>query len=194
MNENIEFLQAFLKNPGKVGSIRPSSPELARKMIEGIEPSAKNIVLELGVGTGAITKFLQQIVPDDKSYLGVEIDPDLTSLLKKGFDGMRIVQGNAVNARTIHERSGLGKVGWVISCLPFVSLPNEVGEKILEQIDEFMKDGCSFRTFQYAHGYYLPSAIKLREFMRNRYGRSQKSKLIMKNVPPAYTLTWSNRK
>ena len=53
-----------------------------------------------------------------------------------------------------------------------------------------MQEGCTFRTFQYAHGYYMPSAIKLREFMRRRYGKSKKSELIVKNVPPAYTLTW----
>ncbi len=77
MNENIEFLQAFLKNPGKVGSIKPSSPELAQKMIDGIAPNANSAVLELGVGTGAITKFLQNIVPDEHSYLGIELDRGL---------------------------------------------------------------------------------------------------------------------
>ncbi len=191
MNENIEFLQAFLKNPGKVGSIRPSSPELAQKMIEGITPDKDNAVLELGVGTGAITKFLQEIVPDDKSYLGIELDRDLVRLLKRNFPDMQIVRGNAVDTMAIHERSGIGKIGYVICCLPFVSLPNEVGEQIMLQVDKFMQQGCTFRTFQYAHGYYFPSAIKLREFMRTRYGKSKKSQLIVKNVPPAYTLTWS---
>jgi phosphatidylethanolamine/phosphatidyl-N-methylethanolamine N-methyltransferase len=192
MNENIEFLQAFLKNPGKVGSIKPSSPELAQKMIEGIEPDRDNAVLELGVGTGAITKFLQDIVPDDRSYLGVELDRDLVKLLKRNFPEMTVVRGNAVDAWAIHQRSGIGKISYIICCLPFVSLPNEVGEKILQEADKFMQQGgCTFRTFQYAHGYYFPSAIKLREFMRHRYGKAKKSQLIVKNVPPAYTLTWS---
>ena len=75
MNENIQFLQAFIKNPLKVGSIAPSSPELAQKMLEGITPDENNVVLELGVGTGAITKFLHEIVPDEKSYLGIEARP-----------------------------------------------------------------------------------------------------------------------
>ena len=191
MNENIEFLQAFLKNPGKVGSIKPSSPELAQKMIEGITPDKNNAVLELGVGTGAITKFLQEIVPDDKSYLGIELDRDLVRLLRRNFPDMQIVRGNAVDTSAIHDRSGIGKISYVICCLPFVSLPNEVGEQIMQQVDKFMQKGCTFRTFQYAHGYYFPSAIKLREFMRTRYGKSKKSPLIVKNVPPAYTLTWS---
>lgn len=193
MNENIEFLQAFLKNPAKVGSITPSSPELAQKMIAGLKPEPDDIMLELGVGTGAITKYLQSIVPDDRSYLGIELDGRLVRSLRKNYPKMEIVRGNAVDAVEIHKTSGLGKVGAIICCLPFVSLPNEVGEQILLQVDQFMQKGCTFRTFQYAHGYYFPSAIKLREFMRDRYGKSKRSPLIVKNVPPAYTLTWSTK-
>jgi phospholipid N-methyltransferase len=191
MNENIQFLQAFLKNPGTVGSITPSSPELARRMVAGIRPDENNVVLELGVGTGAITKFLQDVVPNDESYLGIELDRDLVRSLKRNYPSMKIARGNALDAAEIHRKSGMGKVGTIICCLPFVSMPNEVGEKILLEIDKFMQHGCTFRTFQYAHGYYFPSAIKLREFMRDRYGKSKRSPLIVKNVPPAYTLTWS---
>lgn len=192
MNESIEFFQAFLKNPAKVGAIAPSSPELARKMLEGIEPSPDNIVLELGVGTGAITRFIQEKVPDERSYLGIELDRSLVRNLRKTFTGLSIVQGNAQEAVDIHRRSGFGKVGAIVCCLPFVSLPKDVGQNILHQVDELMQQGCTFRTFQYAHGYYFPSAIRLREFMRNRYGRSKRSPLIVRNVPPAYTLTWSS--
>ncbi|MEO8648445.1 MAG: methyltransferase domain-containing protein [Acidobacteriota bacterium] len=191
MNENIQFLQAFLKNPAKVGSIAPSSPELAQKMIDGLRPSSDRVVLELGVGTGAITRSLQERGADGTSYLGIELDGHLVRSLRRNYPQLSFIRGNAVDAAAIHKRSGLGQVGYVICCLPFVSLPNEVGEKILLEIDKFMQLGCTFRTFQYAHGYYFPSAIKLRKFMRERYGKSKRSPLIVKNVPPAYTLTWS---
>lgn len=193
MNENIQFLQAFLKNPLKVGSIAPSSPELAAAMIEGITPTRDDIVLELGVGTGAITKFLQETIREEDSYLGIELDPDLVRSLRFKYRDLKIVCGNACDTVSIHEKSKLGKVGHIICCLPFVSLPNEIGEKILNEIDILMQRGCTFRTFQYAHGYYMPSAIKLREFMRDRYGKSKRSPLIVKNVPPAYTLTWTTK-
>lgn len=190
MNENIQFLQAFLKNPAKVGAITPSSPELAQKMVKGIEPNDEKIILELGVGTGAITKYLQDVLPNEKSYLGIELDRSMVKSLRKNYPDLEIVCGNATETFSIHQKSNLGKVGFVICCLPFVSLPNEVGERILLEIDKFMQQGCTFRTFQYAHGYYFPSAIKLREFMRKRYGKAQRSRLVVKNVPPAYTLTW----
>ena len=190
MNENIQFLQAFIKNPLKVGSIAPSSPELALKMLEGIRPDENNVVIELGVGTGAITKHFAEIVPDERSYLGIELDPNLVQSLRTKFPSMRIVRGNARELEKIHKKTGLGKVSYIISCLPFVSIPNEIGEEILNEIDKFMQQGCVFRTFQYAPSYYMPSAIKLREFMRRRYGKSKKSKLIVNNLPPAITLTW----
>ena len=193
MNENIQFLQAFLKNPAKVGSIAPSSPELALKMCEDIIPRENEIVLELGVGTGAITKFLQENLTADNSYLGIELDQDLVKSLKIRYPQLSFVCGNACELNEIHRESNLGKVGHIICCLPFVSLPNEIGEKILLEVDKFMQAGCTFRTFQYAHGYYFPSAIKLREFMRSRYGKSKKSPLIVQNLPPAYTLTWSTK-
>ncbi len=190
MNENIEFFQAFLKNPLKVGSIAPSSPELAQKMLDEIRPDEKNVVLELGVGTGAITKFLQEIVPSKESYFGIELDKDLVKLLRKNFPELKIVRGNACDTFSIYQKNGFGKVGYIICCLPFVSMPNEIGERILKEVDRFMEKGCVFRTFQYAHGYYFPSAVKLREHMRHRYGKAKKSRLIVKNMPPAFTLTW----
>ena len=191
MNENLQFLQAFLKNPLKVGAIAPSSPELAAEMLQGVAPDEENIVLELGVGTGAITKYLQEVIPNDRSYLGIELDSDLVGTLNEKYPDLNIVCGNASDAYAIHEDSGFGKVRYVVCCLPFVSLPKEVSESVLIEIEKFMREGCVFRIFQYAHGYYLPPAIKLREFLKNRYGKSKRSPLVLKNVPPAFTLTWS---
>jgi phosphatidylethanolamine/phosphatidyl-N-methylethanolamine N-methyltransferase len=191
MNENIEFLQAFLKNPTKVGSIAPSSPELAREMLKGVKPDADNIVIELGVGTGAITKFLLELVPDNRSLLGIELDEGLVRLLSKSFPDLNIVCGNAAEMSEIHERSGLGKVSYIISCLPFVSLPADIRDGVLNEVDKFMQKGCLFRTLQYAHGYYLPSAVKFRKMMQERYGKEKRSSLVVKNVPPGYSLTWT---
>jgi len=191
MNENIQFLQAFLKNPLKVGAVAPSSADLARKMLDGIVADKDNVVIELGVGTGAITKHISEILPDDKSYLGIELDKSMIASLKVRYPEMNIVQGNACDMSVIHKDSGLGKVSYILCCLPFVTLPEEVAAQVLSEIEKYMEQGCLFRAFQYAHGYYTPSAIRLRKFMRDRYGNSKRSKLVAKNVPPAYTLTWS---
>jgi phospholipid N-methyltransferase len=191
MNENLQFLRAFLKNPAKVGAITPSSPELAAEMLQGIEPDDQNIVLELGVGTGAITKFLAGVIPDKRAYLGLELDEGLVRSLNNKFPDMNIICGSAADAYSIHRDSGLGKVRYLVCCLPFVSLPKEVSDNVLVEIEKFMDEGCELRIFQYAHGYFLPPAIKLRELLKTRYGKSKRSPLVLKNVPPAFTITWS---
>lgn len=191
MNENIEFLQAFLKNPLKVGAVAPSSPDLAWQMLDGLLPDKDNIIIELGVGTGAITKYIREILPDNESYLGVEIDATLVTSLNAKYPEMNVVRGNACRFSEIHNESGLGKASYILCCLPFVTLPDEIATKVLGEIEKYMERGCLFRAFQYAHGYYTPAAIRLRRFMRDRYGYSKRSKLVAKNVPPAYTLTWS---
>lgn len=191
MNENLQFLQAFLKNPLKVGAVAPSSPELTAEMLQGIEPDEANIVLELGVGTGAIPKYLKDVIPSRDAYLGIEIDKGLVKSLNRTFPTMNIIQGNAADAYSLHAKSGLGKVRYVVCCLPFVFLPKEVSDSVLEEITKFMDEGCELRMFQYAHGYFLPPAVKLREYLKDRYGRTRRSPLVLKNFPPAFTLTWS---
>jgi phosphatidylethanolamine/phosphatidyl-N-methylethanolamine N-methyltransferase len=191
MNENLQFLQAFLKNPLKVGAIAPSSPELAAEMLAGIEPNEDNIVLELGVGTGAITKYLADVIPDERSYLGIELDNDLVRTLNRRFPELNIICGNAADAYSIHQSSGLGKVRFVVCCLPFLSLPKDVSDSVIAEIEKFLEEGCVFRIIQAAHGYYLPPARKLREYLKGRYGRSKRSPIVMKNLPPSFTLTWS---
>src|SRR4051812_5617993 len=105
MNENLQFLQAFLKNPLNVGAIAPSSPELAAEMLAGIAPDDQNIVLELGVGTGAITKFLRTAIPSPESYLGIELDGDLVKTLNLKYPDMNIICANAADAYSIHADS-----------------------------------------------------------------------------------------
>lgn len=190
MNEHIQFLKAFVKNPLYVGAISPSSPDLARAMIADVRPNANNVVLELGVGTGAITKFLREVVPDEKSYLGIEISEEFVEKLSEDFPDLLITCGSASDAQTIHLNTGFGKIRYVVSGLPFASLPKEISAAILGEVDKFMAEGCLFRTFQYAHAYRLPPAVKFRDYMNQRYGPVKRSSMVLKNVPPAYTLTW----
>ena len=193
VDENIHFLKAFFKSPLHVGAISPSSPELAREMVRDIFPDENNAVLEIGVGTGAITKFLLPKLPNTRSYIGIEIDEGFVKILRKRFTNLLIVQGNASKASKIVQRARIKKVGYIISSLPFASLPKEGCEEILIEIDKFMQRGCVFRTFQYAHCYYFPSAVEFRKYMNSRYGRAKRSSLIVKNIPPAYILTWKTK-
>jgi phosphatidylethanolamine/phosphatidyl-N-methylethanolamine N-methyltransferase len=190
MKEHLQFLQSFLKNPMQVGAIAPSGAELAKKMIEGIEADKDNVVLEIGIGTGAITRYLQELIPNRESYLGLEIEKCFVEKLHVEFPKLNIVCGDACHTRDILSQQEFGKVSYIISGMPFVVLPEKVSDGILREVDKLMDEGCMFRTFQYFHGYNLPPARKFRQRLDDQYGKAKVSSLILKNVPPAYTLTW----
>jgi phosphatidylethanolamine/phosphatidyl-N-methylethanolamine N-methyltransferase len=190
MKKHLKFFQGFIKNPLKVGAISPSSTDLALKMIEDVDADRENAVVEIGCGTGAITKYLQNVIPDRESYLGIEIDKDFVKNLEKDYPKLRFVCGDACKITEIIKENGLRKVSYIISGLPFVVLPKEVSKGILNEVDKLMQNGCLFRTFQYAHGYHLPPAVRFREELDKKYGKCKRSDLIMKNIPPVYTLTW----
>ena len=177
----------------KVGAIAPSSRDLAKQMLEGIKPDENSVLIELGPGTGSFTKLLSKTIPCEKSYLGVEIDKNLVKSLRTNFSNMRFMRGDACKISALHKRSKFGKVDYILSGLPFASMPSDVNERIFAEIEKFMDKGCMFRTFQYAHGYYLPPAIKLPRFLCViDMAFLKKSPLVIKNVPPALTLTWQS--
>ena len=190
MNEHFQFLKGFMKNPIKVGAIAPSSPDLALKMIEGVKADENNMVLEIGCGTGAITRFLQELIPARKYYVGIEIESEFVNRLEKEFPNLDFVCGDACETQQILAERQFGKVSYIISGLPFVVLPKAVSDGILEEVDKLMEKGCLFRTFQYAHGYNLSPARKFRAKLNEKYGKVERSAIILKNIPPAYTLTW----
>jgi phosphatidylethanolamine/phosphatidyl-N-methylethanolamine N-methyltransferase len=190
MREHLQFLQSFIKNPSQVGAIAPSGAELAKRMIEGIDADKDNVVLEIGIGTGAITRHLQKLIPNRESYLGLEIEKGFVEKLHTEFPKLNIVCGDACRTRDILSQQEFGKVSYIISGMPFVVLPEKVSDGILREVDKLMDEGCMFRTFQYFHGYNLPPARKFRQRLDEQYGKAKRSTLILKNVPPAYTLTW----
>lgn len=183
----------MMKNPLGVGSVAPSSKALAETMVADVNPTPNSIALELGVGTGAITSAISAKLTKRNSYLGIEIDKKLANFVQSRFPHLLIINSDACLVAKKHKESGLGKIGFILSGIPFVSLPKNVCESILEELDGFMKDGCMFRTFQYLHGYHTPPARRLRTYMNGKYGLMEKSPVVIKNIPPAVILTWKTQ-
>jgi phosphatidylethanolamine/phosphatidyl-N-methylethanolamine N-methyltransferase len=191
MSEATAFLKAFLENPLSVGSVFPSSPAAAARIVRNIKPNENAIVLELGCGTGPFTEAIARKLPTPDAYLGIELNEELARILNEKFPHLHIVCSDANRASEIHQKSGLGEVRYIISGLPFASLPDDVCEVVLAEVDKFMRRGnCEFRTIQYATSTPLPSAKKFRRMMNEKYGRARRSSLVWRNLPPTYIFTW----
>ena len=186
----LSFLRAFLRNPTGVGAIVPSAQVLAKAMVGDLELEPGDTVLELGPGTGAFTARIQEIMPDTTGYIGIECETRFVELLEARFPNMHFVNASAENACLLISKAGLGPVRVIISSLPFTTILDTVRSGIIDALEQLMTPGCVFRTFQYVHAYPLPTAVRFRRSMSERFGNYHRSSAVLPNVPPAYVLTW----
>lgn len=199
--DHARFLLAFLRRPASVGSIVPSSPALARAMLDGVHPGPHEAVLEYGPGTGAFTaEIIKRLAGRangtadlSRRYLGIELDAGFVRLLQRRFPQGRFVEASAEHADRHCRAAGLKRVAAVISSLPFASLPTGVQERVVRTLARLLPRGSHFRTYQYLHTYPLPSAGRFREMMRRALGPHRRTATVIRNVPPAFVLSWRKR-
>ncbi len=188
--DSLRFLGKFLRSPGKVGSVTPSSRYLAKAMTERLDLKPGDLVVEYGPGTGPMTAALSRNLPDRVRYLGIERDARFQRLLKERFQHLDFHLGSVSDIQGILRDRGLGKAKAIISGLPFASLPRTVQVDIVAGTRAVLADDGEFRTFQYVHVYRLPAARRFRQAMAQVFGSFTRSPPVLRNVPPAYVLSY----
>ncbi len=96
-DEELRFFKGWIDKPRAVGSIVPTSSFTARKMASVINPSSGLPVLELGPGTGVITKAILGAGVAPSQLTCVEYSEDFARHLRRDFPGVDIIQGDAFN-------------------------------------------------------------------------------------------------
>lgn len=122
LTDTAKILFRYLKNPRQMGTVCPSSRFLAKKMVSGINRKC-GVIVELGPGTGAITKHLVDsgLAKDCKLYC-IEFDSSLIPHLERKFPSAKIVNGSAEDLRDI-VGADTARICAVVSSLPLISLP-----------------------------------------------------------------------
>lgn len=184
------MLGRFVRSPRTVGAVTPSSRTLARALVAGLNFSGATRVVELGPGTGAVTRVIAAHLGPDARCLAIEIDPDFASRLQGQLPGVEVACGSAAYLPALMRTHGFDRVDHIVSGLPFASLPSEVTSGILEGITAVLPPGGTFTTFQYVHGFHSPLASGFRREMSRRLGVEPVRRLIWRNMPPAYVLGW----
>ena len=176
------FLLRFLDNPRRTGAVAPSSPFLAREMARAVDPRKPGLVVELGPGTGPVTKaLLARGVPRERLVL-VEFDPQFCKSLALRFPRVRIVRGDAYSLAQTLE--GLGPVAAVVSSLPLLNEPPTRRQRLLEEAFALMGPGGVFVQFTYG----LTAPVS-REACAGRFVAARGAP-IWRNLPPASVWTY----
>lgn len=142
------FLRRWLANPLQMGSVIPSSPALCRRIAALVERKDDEVVVELGAGTGVISRALLAAgVPPEKLVV-VEIVRDMADHLRQALPGVNVIQGDAFElARALPERLH-GKVGTAICGIPLVLLPLEQQQRFVDAV-ESVAPGKGFLLYTY---------------------------------------------
>uniref|UniRef100_UPI003F496098 class I SAM-dependent methyltransferase n=1 Tax=Niallia taxi TaxID=2499688 RepID=UPI003F496098 len=176
------FIYQYITNPRTVGAIWPSSKFLSKKMVDGIDFKKAKYIVEYGPGTGVFTKKILEKRSENTVIMLIENNEEFYGILKKKYNKQRniiIIHGSAEHVQQYLLEYGIPYADYIVSGLPFASLPNSVSKGILSNTLKVLKTGGEFVTFQY-------TKVKI-PFMRN-YFPNITLKRELRNLPPAYVL------
>src|SRR3954447_12812771 len=120
------FLGKFLKHGTAIASLAPSSPWLSRTTVKNVDWAKANVLVELGAGTGPITRVIADRARPDCKVVVLERDADFVRLLKERFAGLPnfdVIEGDVRDLAGMLADRGIGRVDHVISGLPVPSFP-----------------------------------------------------------------------
>ncbi|WP_300902370.1 class I SAM-dependent methyltransferase [uncultured Clostridium sp.] len=183
---NINFLIQYITHPRVTGAVLPSSKRLAFKMIENINFNTCNCIIELGPGTGVFTDEILKKRNDDTIFILIEYNEDFYKKLKSKYSRIKniyIVNDSAENIDYYIKRYNINSVDYIVSGLPFASLPKDMSENILNKCKYILKNKGTFITFQYT---------KFKKDLIKKYFREIKLSKEILNLPPAYVFTCKN--
>jgi len=190
LRDSLHFLGAFVRNPSTVGAVLPSSRHLARALAADLDLDRGDVVVEYGPGTGPMTSVIREELADVDDYIGIERSSTFHARLQERFPELRFHQGSVENIERILVQHGMAHPRVIVSGLPFASLPDGVQKRVIIATRRVLRGDGEFRTFQYVHAWNLPAARRFRSAMAKRFRYFERSRAVLRNVPPAYVLRY----
>lgn len=152
LRDDVRFSLEWASKPLSIGALSPSGQHLARMMAAQVDPATPGMVVELGPGTGAITKALiARGVPQDRLLL-VEYNHDFAQLLRKRFPKARIITGDAYDIARLIPQITDEPIAAIVSGLPLFTKPNAQRRKLVHDAMQLLGAGArgAFIQFTYA--------------------------------------------
>lgn len=186
MSANREFIAEFLRTPGRVGAIAPSSKDLARMMVSAVDAESPSVVVEFGPGTGPFTEAILVRLGPGSRLIAIEQNDTFASILRTKFPGLDLVHGSVEALPEILQARGGRPADCIISGLPWASFDAALQRRIVVAAANSLRRGGSFATFAYVHGLMLPAAWRFRRLLQSTFRDVQQSEIVWRNLPPAF--------
>ncbi|MDD2764485.1 MAG: methyltransferase domain-containing protein [Opitutaceae bacterium] len=186
MSDGWHFFLGFLRQPWKVGAVAPSSARLAQAIVRHCALGKAQTVVELGAGTGAITRQILKHIGPQTTFITLELDAGHVARLRKRHPGLRIYHASAENLRTLLAKHGRGQADCIISGLPWGNMSSRAQHRIMGEVLSVLKPGGRFCGFGYVHASWYPSSRAFRRMLERNFQRVGISPIVWRNLPPAF--------
>jgi phosphatidylethanolamine/phosphatidyl-N-methylethanolamine N-methyltransferase len=196
------FIESAARDFRRTGAIAPSSRPLADSMTRELVSCYRNpvAVLEVGGGTGSVTKEIARHLAEGDALDVFEIDPQFANIIRQRLreePGLRDRKARIrVHNKPVEEIAIRPKYDFIISCLPFTNFQPQAVRKIFEIYRSVLKaDGvCSFYEYIFVRQAAQIMSSKLarercagvssvvREYLSKYCFKQQ---VVFRNLPPA---------
>ncbi len=183
----IEFLKESLKNLKTVGTVTRSAKFLCKEMIEPVNFQKADVIVELGAGDGVVTEHILKKMKPDSKLFAFEVNKAFCDLMREKFkDDQRliVVEDSAANIANILATHDIEQTEYIISAIPFVSLPDELGYEIVTACKHVLKAGGLYIQIHYS--------LIMKKMYKSVFGNVATSWVAL-NIPPAFVLVSEKR-
>ncbi len=182
----IELFKHFVKKPGEIGAICPSSSFLAKTITSDIAIEKAVNVVEIGPGTGVFTKKIIPSLHKNANFFVIELNKELHLSFEKIFPEIKSYNNCASELSSIMKEENIDSIDVVVSGLPWASFPSKLQEEVLHTIFDALAPGGVFTTFAYLQGFLMKGAHTFRALLKDTFDEVETSKTVWRNFPPAF--------
>jgi phospholipid N-methyltransferase len=136
------FFGKFLKHGTKIASLAPSSPWLSRATVGNVDWARARVVVELGAGTGPITRVIAERARPETRVVVLERDADFAALLRERFavhPHFDVIEGDVRDLSAMLADRGIARVDHVISGLPVPSFPKDLQRDLFRVVKDVLE-------------------------------------------------------
>lgn len=189
-HENKLFFKQWIRHPGRLGTVAPISVKLARRAAAEVSNTG-GYVVEIGAGTGRLTRALIERGVPSTQLAAVELDSTLCAFLKDTLPGLclasdapHIIEGDAAFLPDLIPESWAGNVETVVSAIPLMYLPEDKRIAIIEAAFKILKPGGKI-----IHVTYNPKSPLA---FSDAYTQERVVSLWL-NIPPGFVWSYTKR-
>jgi phosphatidylethanolamine/phosphatidyl-N-methylethanolamine N-methyltransferase len=182
LNERLAFFRGFLKRPNEVASVIPSSRFMERRLTKIARLHQAHVVVELGPGTGGTTRAMLHAMSPRAKLLCIELQPEFVSNLHRmGESRLSVFHGSAELIQNALDEHQLPQPDVVISGIPFSTMPQAVGQRVVQAVHQALVPGGHFIAYQMRK--------RVAELATPVFGKPE-TEIELLNVPPMFVFSW----